>query len=70
MVGPWASRLGRTASEQPWPWVLASIVFVANAVLSATRADWWIAAFAGLTGLLAGLSAVAVAARRGGRAGP
>ncbi|KRB45670.1 hypothetical protein ASG96_12540 [Terrabacter sp. Soil810] len=60
----WSRRFGRSATEQPLPWVVAGLVFIVNAVLSATRGDWWLAALEGCTGLLAGLSAYSVSTRR------
>jgi hypothetical protein len=59
----YAARLGRAATEQPLPWLVAALVFVANATLSTIRGDWLLGLEMG-TGLLAGLSAVAVASRR------
>lgn len=58
-----AARFGRAASEQPVPWLLAALVFVANATLSAIRGDWLLGALEMGTGLLAAMSAVAVASR-------
>ena len=46
------------------PWLLAALVFVANATLSAIRGDWLLGALEMGTGLLAAMSAVAVASRR------
>lgn len=59
-----AARFGRAATEQPVPWLLAALVFVANATLSAIRGDWLLGALEMGTGLLAAMSAVAVASRR------
>lgn len=53
-----------TAVESPLPWLVASLVFFINAVLSATRADWWLAALELATGALAVASASAAANRR------
>ena len=61
---PRAVRVGRAASEQPLPWLIAMIVFVVNSVLSGVRGDWILAAFELVTGVLAGMSAVAAASRR------
>jgi hypothetical protein len=56
-------RVGRAASEQPLPWLIAMIVFVVNSVLSGVRGDWILAALELVTGMLAGMSAVAAASR-------
>lgn len=52
------------AVDRPLPWLVASLVFLVNAVLSATRADWWLAALELATGALAVASATAVASVR------
>jgi 4-hydroxybenzoate polyprenyltransferase len=59
----WSQWSGRIAVERPLPWLVASLVFLVNAVLSATRADWWLAALELATGILAVVSASAVASR-------
>jgi hypothetical protein len=59
----WPQWTGRIAVERPLPWLVAALVFLVNAVLSATRADWWLAALELATGVLAVGSANAVASR-------
>jgi hypothetical protein len=54
---------GRTAAEQPLPWLIAAMVFFTNAVLTATQRNWWLAALEFATCLLAVLSAASVAKR-------
>jgi hypothetical protein len=63
----WAPRalsVSRAAAEEPLPWLVAAIVFVANAMLSASRGEWWLAALEVGTGVLACISAASVASRR------
>jgi hypothetical protein len=61
--GRWPEWPARVGVERPLPWLVAALVFLANAVLSATRADWWLAALELATGVLAVGSARAVASR-------
>lgn len=60
----WSVKAGRLAAERPLPWVIAGLVFLANALLSATRGDWWLAALETGTGVLAGISALSLTSRR------
>jgi hypothetical protein len=59
----WTRWDSATAVERPVPWLIAALVFLVNAVLSVTRADWWLAALEVATGILALGSASAVASR-------
>jgi hypothetical protein len=64
----WAPRTvsaGLTAAEQPLPWLVAAVVFFANALLTLSQGYWWLAALELGTGMLAMLSATAVAKRSG-----
>jgi hypothetical protein len=56
------SLAGR-AAERPIAWVVAGLVFLGNGLLSATRGDWWLAAIATATAILAGISALSVMSR-------
>lgn len=60
----WPRWSGSAAIERPLPWLVAALVFLVNAALSATRADWWLAALELATGVLAVASAFAVATRK------
>lgn len=61
--GPRTVNAGRAAAEQPLPWLVAAAVFFANALLTLAEGLWWLAALEFGTGLLAVLSATAVAKR-------
>jgi hypothetical protein len=59
----WSAKPATLAAERPVPWLIAGLVFLANALLSATRGDWWLAAFEAATAALAGLSALSISCR-------
>ncbi|MFL6162363.1 MAG: hypothetical protein ACJ74U_09045 [Jatrophihabitantaceae bacterium] len=58
---PQAVSAGRQAAAQPLPWLVAAMVFFANAVLTAADGIWWLAALEFATCLLAVCSAISVA---------
>jgi hypothetical protein len=69
----WAPRTisaGRATAEQPVPWLIAAVVFFANALLTLSEGYWWLAALEFGTGMLALLSATAVAKARKQRGSP
>lgn len=59
-------NVGRATAEQPLAWLLAAVVFFANALLTLSQGYWWLAVLECGTSLLAALSAAAVTTRAGG----
>lgn len=57
---------GRATAEQPLPWLVAAVVFFANALLTLSLGYWWLAVLECGTSLLAVLAAAAVATRSPG----